>query len=444
MKEFDFTTGSIKKIILRFFFPMLVTNTLTQVYSFADMAVIGKSIGDNSVAAVGNFTTLSFFITGFIMGITNGFSVNFSHEYGKKDYLSLRKNIASSIKLSLLFSAFFTLFGILLLKPALSLMKTDEILMKECLEYGHAIFVGLIITVSYNLLSSLLRAIGDNKTPLISVIISSVINIILDLFTVYVLKLGVIGPALATVFAQLVSVIICLIKLYSLEVLRLHKKDFAAENNLIIKLLKNGIPMAVMNSITSVGCIFVQSCINSYSVAYTTAYSTGNKFLNMLMLPGITLSFTIATFTGQNFGAKKIDRIQSGVKLSVIIGILSALFLCPILLLFSHQFSKLILSGNDAVNYTSSYLSVLSIIIVLLYLLFIFRGCIQSLGKPLFPLISGLFEMIIRILFIYFGLPVFGFKASIYAEGLAWTGALAVNFIAYFCYFRHLCPRNLN
>ncbi|MCM1226239.1 MAG: MATE family efflux transporter [Clostridium sp.] len=438
MNYIDFTDGSIKKSVLKYFFPLLFSNILQQFYSFVDMVMIGKGIDDIAVAAVGNFMSLSFLVTGFITGLTNGFSVNISHEYGRKNFSDLKKYIASSIKMCVYIAIGFSIIGVLLLKPMLILMKTDIILIDSCLEYGYVIFCGLIVSTFYNLSSAVLRVLGDSKTPLIAVSAASVINIILDLFTIYILKLGVLGPAVATVFAQFISTAVCFIRLKKYKQLRLCRADFAANRTIAAGLLKNGFPMALMNSITSIGTIFVQSCVNHFGVIYTTAYSAGNKYLNLLMLPGITLGFTASAFTGQNYGVKKYDRIRTGVKISLIIGTISVLIISPLLLLFPSQFANLIITETDAVNYTSIYLRILSVSIILLNFLFIFRSSVQGLGKSIIPMLSGILEMMLRMAFIFWGLPAFGFAATIYAEIIAWTGALILNFLAYKYYVRKL------
>ena len=431
MKEIDFTSGTLNKSILKYYFPLLLSNLLQQLYSFVDMVIIGKGLNDNAVAAVGNFLSLSFFITGFIMGITNGFAVNISHEYGKKDYQSLKKHIAISIKLCIYTAIIFTCIGLILLKTTLILMKTDSNLISSCLRYGYFIWGGLIVTIFYNLLSSILRVIGDSRTPLIAVCISSVANIVLDLLTIFIFNLGVLGPAIATILSQFIAVLICYQKLKKTNELNLHKDDFTPNSIIAKGLMKNGIPMALMNSITSIGTIYIQSCINHFGINYTAAYSCGNKYLNLFMLPGITLGFTTSAFVGQNYGAKKFTRIQEGVKISIIIGGLSVIIAFPFIYALSIQLSKLIVSNPTTIDYSALYLKNLAGVIILLYLLFIYRSAVQSLGKPTAPMISGFAEMLLRIIFIRVGLNSLGFKSAIYAEGLAWIGALAINYLAY-------------
>ncbi|MDE7246727.1 MAG: MATE family efflux transporter, partial [Lachnospiraceae bacterium] len=254
----------------------------------------------------------------------------------------------------------------------------------------------------------------------------------------FLIDSGVSGPAWATVFAQLVSVVICYGRLRGIKEFRLGRCDFAFDYKLGIELLRNGLPMALMNSVTSVGCIFVQSCINGYGVIYTSAYSVCNKYLNFFMLPGITTGFAVSAFSGQNFGAKEFKRIRGGTKTAGLMALVSALLLGMILFLFAGPLAGLMLAGQEAVGYASVYLKFLALFLVLLNLLFVFRNCMQGMGKPAIPMCSGLAEMAIRISVILYGLPVFGFTATVYAEGMAWFGALSLNFFAYLFYLRRM------
>ncbi len=436
MKQVDFTKGKVSKVLLAFFFPMLFTNILQQAYSFADMIIIGKCIGDNALAAVGNFSTIAFFIIGFATGITNGFAINASQAYGAKDSTLLNKILAASIKLSLLITVILTFVGMLFLSNILDLMKTDSLIMDDSLIYGYIIFGGLFATVAYNLFSAVLRAFGDSKTPFLAICIAAVLNIILDIISICIFGMGTEGPAYATVISQAVSAIICFYRLIRFNGMRLHISDFKRNLSLSLSLLKNGIPMAFMNSITSIGCIFVQGCINSCGVVYTSAYSASIKCVNLFMLPGMTAGFSMSAFTGQNFGGKHFNRIYDGVKTGCIISVVSALVLGLVLLLFPEELAKLMLTGDEAILYTSEFLRIIAFTMVLLNFLFVFRSCMQGLGKPLAPMLSGFVEMFLRILVIYAGLTSFGFKATAYAEVIAWLGALVLNAAAYFIWRR--------
>lgn len=433
MGRTDFTKDSVTKSLVRFFFSMLLVNVLQQFYSFADMVMIGKGLGDTAVAAVGNFTTFSFLITGFIMGVTNGFSVILSQAYGEKDFAAFRRAAASSVMLSVVSALYLTGIGLWCLRPVLRVMQTDQMLIEDCLSYGYVIFGGLMVTVLYNLVSSMLRAVGDSRTPLLAILVSSCVNIGLDFLFLFVFDTGVAGPAWATLLAQLVSVGICGGRLFKIGEFRLSRCDFAFdfEYQMEKELLRNGVPMALMNSITSVGCIFVQGCINDYGVIYTSAYSVCNKYLNFFMLPGITIGFAVSAFSGQNFGAGEFERIRRGTRTAGIMAFISSLLLGAVLFFFAEPLAELMLAGQEAVGCTVVYLKFLALFLVLLNLLFVFRSCVQGMGKPAVPMYSGIAEMVIRIGVIVSGLPVFGFAAAVYAEGAAWIGALLLNLFSY-------------
>ncbi len=434
MTGIDFTKGSITKNLLLFFFPLLLTNTLQQAYTFADTVIIGRGLGDDALAAVGNFGTFSFFITGFSMGIMNGFSVNFSHAFGSGNMTELRKTFGNAVILAVIVTAVLTAAGSALLYPVMRMMRTSDTIMHDSLVYGYIIFGGLFAAVFYNLCSALLRAVGDSRTPLTAICISSLVNIVLDLLFVYVLKTGVSGPAFATVFSQLVSGLICVYRLAKSKTVSLRglsRNDLSLNGASAKSLLKNGIPMACMNSVTSVGCIFVQGCINGFGAAYTSAYSVCSKYLNLFMLPGITAGFTSAAFTGQNCGAGDLIRIRKGTKISCVVAAVSALLLGSVLFTFPEQLARLMLSGEEAVACTVMFLKRFAFFLVLLNLLFVFRNTVQALGKPLVPMCSGIAEILLRIPVIMFGLPLIGFKAAAYAECAAWAGALAINAFFY-------------
>lgn len=434
MTGIDFTKGSITKNLLLFFFPLLLTNTLQQAYTFADTVIIGRGLGDDALAAVGNFGTFSFFVTGFSMGIMNGFSVNFSHTFGSGNMTALRKIFGNAAALAVIVTAVLTAAGSALLYPVMRMMRTSDTIMHDSLVYGYIIFGGLFAAVFYNLCSALLRAVGDSRTPFTAICISSLVNIVLDLLFVYVLKTGVSGPAFATVFSQLVSGLICVYRLAKSKTVSLggmSRNDLSLNGASAKSLLKNGIPMACMNSVTSVGCIFVQGCINGFGAAYTSAYSVCNKYLNLFMLPGITAGFTSAAFTGQNCGAGDLIRIRKGTKISCVVAAVSALLLGAALFAFPEQLARLMLSGDEAVACTVMFLKRFAFFLVLLNLLFVFRNTVQALGKPLVPMCSGIAEMLLRIPAIMFGLPLIGFKAATYAECAAWAGALAINAFFY-------------
>lgn len=432
----NLTEGKVSRVFLGFFFPMLFTNLLQQLYTFADAAIVGKGLGDNAFAAVGNMSALTLLIIGFAQGITNGFSVIVAQHFGSRDMHALRKSVAESIKLSFVLAFILTAISLFFLKIVLNIMRTDTVILKESLVYGYIIFGGLIVTMAYNLCSCILRALGDSKTPFLAIMISSILNILLDCLCIFVLKMGVGGAAIATVLAQLISVIICVYRLRKTECVHLTRDDFKRDFLLSMELLKNGVPMACMNSVTAVGCMIVQSHVNALGVAYTSAYSACNKYVNLFMLPSVTAGFSISAFTSQNYGAKKYGRIKLGVRVGVMIGLISYLVLGSSMVLFPETLAKLLLNGQQPIELAVKFLRISGSMFFTLNFLFIYRSTVQGMGKPFIPMCSGLLEMGMRILVIMLFIHRIGFEATAYAEVVAWIGAFGLNFVTYLTVMR--------
>lgn len=438
----DMTEGKVSHKILGFFFPMLWTNLLQQLYSVADTVIVGKGIGDNALAAVGIIAAVSLFIIGFSMGLTNGFSVIIAQSYGSADHSRVRKTVWQSVRLCIVIAAILTAFSLLFLEPILHIMQTDNSILRDTLSYGRIIFGGLSVTVAYNLCSGILRALGDSKTPFKAIIISSSANIVLDILMIFILKTGVAGAAAATIAAQLISVMICICKIKSLTIMTFANDDRIHDRNITSLLLKNGLPMAFMNSMTAVGCMIVQAYINKLGVDYTSAYSVCTKYLNLFMLPSITAGFTISAFTGQNFGAKKFDRIRKGVRAGLLISVVSYAALGTVMTLLPAELAKLMLNGNNAITFTSNYLRVLGITLIGVNCIFIFRNAVQGMGCPSVPMISGILEMVLRMIAIFILMPMFDFTAVALADAVAWLGALALNMTAYFVILHNKLAKN--
>ena len=439
-KANDLTQGKVTSLILKFYFPMLLTNVLQQIYTIADTAIVGKGLGDNALAAVGNMSSLTFLIFGFSMGLANGFSVIVAQSFGAKDYSKLRRSVASSAMLCFMIGIVLTAVSTSFLRPVLHLLRTDEAIMHDGLVYGYFIFGGLIATITYNLCACILRALGDSKTPFIAIIISSIINIFLDSFFIFVLKTGVEGAAIATIFSQLMSAFICWLRIRKIEELNITKEDFRGNRRLYGELFKNGLPMAFMNSITAVGCMVIQYFVNGLGVAYTTAYSACSKFINLFMQPACTAGFAMSAFTSQNYGAKRFDRIREGLHVCLAVATIAYVVLGSVMVFFPEALARIMVNGAEPVAIAKTYLPVCGIFLFAVDYLFVFRNGCQGLGKPFVPMISGILEMTLRIAVIALFISSSGFRATAYAEASAWIGALILNMTA----FEHTIRKNLN
>lgn len=437
----DLTQGKVLPQILRFYFPMFFTNMLQQVYNIADTAIVGKGLGDDPLAAVGNMASLCFLIVGFSVGLANGFCVPIAHYFGAKDYGELRRSTASAVKLSLILTVILTVLSIIFLDDVLVLLQTSPRIIKDSLTYGYIIFGGLITTISYNLCAGILRSLGDSTTPFVAIVISTLTNIALNCLFIFGCKTGVEGVAIATIIAQILSTLICLRKLSRIQILKLNRSDFATDYKLYGKLMKNGVPMALMNSITAVGCMVVQYFVNGLGVAYTTAYSVCSRYVNMFIQPSCTAGYVMSSFTGQNHGANRFDRIQKGLHACVGIAVVNYILLGTVLYFFPEFLAGLMVNGSRPIALISEFLPPCGVMMLFINLLFVYRSGVQGLGKPLIPMLSGIMEMVMRISVIFFGLKHFGFVTTAYADIAAWIGALAMNITAYYIFIRRLSKK---
>lgn len=292
-----------------------MTSMLQQFYNFADTWIVGKGLGDNALAAVGNMGSLFFLIVGFSFGIANGFGVLIAQSYGAGNIEALRHRMAGVIELGLVISVLLSAFSVAFLPHALRLLQTDEIIMADSLKYGYIIFGGLSTGICYNISAAVLRALGDSKTPLKAIVISSVLNVTLNCFFIFGMGMGVEGVAIATIVAQIISAAFCIYRLSRIPVIHLTKEHFKNENKIFFELLANGLPMAFMNSITAVGCMVVQYFVNGYGVVYTAAYAACSKYLNLFMNPASTAGNAMSAYTSQNYGAGRFVRIRDDSKL---------------------------------------------------------------------------------------------------------------------------------
>ncbi len=316
----DMTSENPTKLILSFSIPLLIGNVFQQLYSMVDTIVVGRYLGVQALAAVGATGSLSFLVLGFINGITSGFSVLVAQSFGAGDEKRMRHFVAMSVYLGLIVSAVLTLSTILLTRDILNLMQTPEDIIDTSEVYIKIIFAGILATMFYNLLAGVLRALGDSKTPLYFLILSSILNIGLDLFFVINMKSGVPGVAYATVISQAVSAIACLFYMaVKFPILHFHKEELKFSLLSAARLFQVGIPMALQFSITAIGTMVLQSAINGLGSTVVGAYTAASKAEQLAVQPMITFGTTMATYVGQNLGAGRMDRIREGVKKCIMI-----------------------------------------------------------------------------------------------------------------------------
>lgn len=431
----DMTSGNPAKLILYFSIPLLIGNVFQQFYSMVDTIIVGRFLGVNALAAVGSTGSVSFLIIGFILGLTSGFAVLVSQRFGANDESGMRKAVTSSIILCIIMTVIITAVSMITAKPVLNLMNTPSDIINDAYSYIIVIYAGTCTTVFYNMISSILRALGDSKTPLYFLIISSILNIILDIVLIVNFSMGVSGAAYATIISQGVAGVLCLLytaKKY--KILKLHKEDWKFESSYINKHLKIGIPMALQFSITALGIMTLQSALNKLGSTVVAAYTAASKVEQLVMQPAITFGVTMATYSAQNLGAGKIDRIRDGVKKCTMISILVSIISSIIMITFGENFTRIFLENPDAsvIAYAKQYLTISSLFFIPLSLIFIYRNTLQGIGDTFVPMMAGAAELVARVI-VAFTLPHFiGYIGICVASPVAWFAAAIPLGITYF------------
>lgn len=434
----DMTTGSPFKLILQFAIPMLIGNIFQQFYNMVDAIVVGRFVGITALGAVGATASLNFLVFGFAMGFMAGFSVVISQRFGAGDEAQVRKAVTMSVLLAAVMSVILTVLAVANTRNLLTLMQTPEDIFDSSVAYISIMFSGFIVTVFYNLLSSIMRALGDSKTPLYFLILASFLNVILDLLFVAVFSWGVAGAAIATVFSQATSVVLCLLYMRKkYDILKMSREDWQFDMPMCGKLLSLGIPTALQTSVTAIGMMVLQGTINSFGSAVIAANTAASRVEQLVMQPLVSVGLSVATFTGQNLGAGKLDRIRKGLRVGVIIDVSWAL-LAGVLMTFGGDALTMLFVSNEDVaaaevlRNSQMYLRTASMFFVMLALIFVYRNTLQGLGKPLIPMLSGFLELVMRITVALSLAGPLGYRGICYSNPAAWVGAGTLLVIA--CY----------
>lgn len=431
----DMTSGSPAKLILSFSVPLLIGNIFQQLYSMVDTVVVGRFLGVQALGAVGSTGSLSFLVLGFVMGITSGFSVLVAQSFGACDEKRLRHYVAMSVYLGILLSVALTFLTVKYTRNILILMKTPEDILDDAATYIMIIFAGIIASMFYNLLAGILRALGDSKTPLYFLIISSVLNIVLDLFFVVNVKLGVAGVAYATVISQGISALLCGIYMAKkFPILRFHKDELNFQGRSAAQLMQVGLPMALQFSITAVGTMILQSAINSFGSTVVGAYTAACKAEQLATQPMVTFGTTMATYTGQNLGAGRIDRIREGVKKCVIISTIFSILGSLVVIFLGGFLVSLFITGSqpEVMAYARQYLDTIAIFFIPLGLIFIYRNTLQGMGDGFMPMMAGVSELVMRAFVAFVLTGQLGYMGICLAGPIAWIGAAIPLMITYY------------
>ncbi len=395
----DMTTGNPMKIILNFTLPIFWGNVFQQFYNMADAVIVGKFVGNKALAAVGSTGTIMFLIYGFVVGMTAGFTVPTAQKFGAGDMKGMRRTVAGAGVLSLVVGALLTMLFMLFMKPLLTLMNTPSDIFKDAYGYIMIISGGILAQMLYNLLSSILRAIGNSKIPLYFLIISALLNILLDLLFIVGFHMGAAGAAVATIIAQGVSGILCLIYIIAkIPVLHLNRNDLHAGKDVYGIQLKIGLPMALQYSITAIGSMMVQSSLNILGSTLVAAFTAAGKIEQVVTQAYVAMGTTMATYSAQNMGAGSVKRIREGFRANTIIGIIYSLVAAAFVMTVGKYMTYLFVSEDvDLImNSVDIYLKCIGLFFIPLTVVNIYRNGIQGLGYGLLPMMAGVAELIGR------------------------------------------------
>lgn len=392
----DMTTGNPMNIIFNFTLPIFIGNVFQQFYNMADAVIVGKFVGNKALAAVGSTGTIMFLIYGFVVGMTAGFTVLTAQKFGAGDMPAMRRTVAGASFLSLLVGLVLTAAFMAFMKPWLTLMHTPEDIFADAYAYIMIISAGILAQMLYNLLASILRALGNSRVPLYFLILSALLNIVLDLVFIIVFHMGAAGAAAATVISQGVSGALCLVYIVKkVPLLHMTREDWKLSGALLGTQIRIGIPMALQYSITAVGTMMVQASLNILGSTLVAAYTAAGKIEQIVTQAYVAMGTTMATYGAQNMGAGNISRIRQGFKASTVIGVVYAVVSAALVMTVGKYMTYLFVSEDVALimDSVNTYLVCAGIFFIPLAIVNIYRNGIQGLGYGLLPMMAGVAEL---------------------------------------------------
>lgn len=419
----NLTLGRPVKLILLFAIPVFLGNLFQILYNLVDTKIVGSILGEEALAAVGAVSSLYTLLTGFFNGLSLGFSVITSRHFGSGDEKELKRNVAGSILLGFVTAAVIIVAAALFLKPILILLNVPDEQLGMAYTYICILVWGMFITLAYNLCANMLRAIGDSFTPLIFLVIASVLNVVLDYAFILGLGMGVKGAAAATVLSQMVSVVLCLIRIYKgFPILHVSKSDFALTRSQIFAMYESGLSMGLMSSLVNFGTLVLQSGINQLGMNIIVAHTSARKVFEIWNLPVSVLGSSMATYCGQNYGAGRYDRIRQGMKAALILGSVWVAFI----FVLAHTISPYLIAflastkNEEIIYWGATYLKVDMSFLLLVVFIVILRNSMQGFGDYRTPIFSSLIELAGKLVFTFVFVRLFGYWGIIWTEPVIW------------------------
>lgn len=439
----NMTEGSPAKLILSFALPLILTNVGQQLYMVVDSSIVGRGVGVKALAAVGSADWTYWLILWTVMGLTQGFAVFISRYFGKQDYRNVNKTIAMSAMLCALIGVVLTVAGLFATKPLLRLLKTPGDIINHAAVYLMTMIAGTLIVTAYNMAASILRSFGDGKSPLLAMVIAAFMNVGLDLVFVLVFHWGVFGAAIASVTAQLFSFLFCLVRIRNIQYVRFEKDDWKFDRKMAGDMLAFGLPIALQMIVIAISGMVFQSAINLQGSIFVAGYTAMNKLYGLLESTAISLGMAASTFFSQNYGAGKKDRVRAGVRISAGISIAMAVGVMTVMLLLGKYLLQMFINeaengAAEALQIGFRYLVIMSVGLIILYLIHVYRNAMQAIGNSFWSMISGFAECGIRILMAKGIVLLLGTGVLYFVEPAAWLGALIFIAAPYFYYQKKL------
>lgn len=439
--ELDMTKGRPLGLIVKFIIPLVIGNIFQQLYNMVDTIIVGQFVGVKALAAVGSTGTIMFLILGFMQGLTTGFTVLTSQRYGAGDIEGVKKSFATAALLSMIATVIMTTASVVGMNGLLKLMQTPEDIFDMAKSYILVICIGMGCTVLYNLMASVLRAVGNSRVPLYFLIVAAVTNIVLDLVFIINFHMGVAGAAWATVISQGLSGVLCVLYVAKkVDVLQVTRRDFQIDLHLMYVEFSIGLPMALQFSVTAVGTIMVQAALNMLGSLAVAAYTAASKVEQLVTQPFLAMGMTMATYAGQNRGISAYDRIRQGAGYAVVISSVYAVIVFGLIMLFKHPLIAMFVSENlaEIEGYASIYLFLCGSCFIPLGMIFIYRNILQGCGYALIPTMGGVVELVCRAIVAVIAAKQQSFTGVCVANISAWLAAGIFLWISYLIIFRKI------
>ena len=419
----DTTKGNPMQLLIQFSLPLLVGNIFQQLYNMVDSIIVGNFVGANALGAIGTTNSLNFFFFSLVAGLSVGIGIIVAQYFGFGDEEKVKDAIGNSIWIITVCSVIMAIIGFVTARPILVLLDTDPVILNDAVAYLKVVSIGIVCVGFYNGVSGILRALGDSKTPLIFLIVASVLNVILDLIFVLSFGWGVVGAGVATAFSQLISALACIIYAYkSNTYFKLKKKNIKLNGSIIKKSCKLGIPVALQNSLIAFSLIVLQKVVNGYGDTFTTAFTVVSRIETLVQQPFMSLGAAVSTYTGQNIGAGLKDRVRKGFNSATLVSSIFALAVGVVFWIFAPSIASIFGKDADVIRIGANGLRITCCFYIFLGLIYTTRNVLNGAGDAMFSLFTGIVECIGRVGFAYpmTLIPFMGKYGVFYATGLTW------------------------